>query len=98
MENNVQQEINSLVEKAKKALVDFEALDQEKIDYIVAKASVAALDQHGNLAKLAIEETGRGVCEDKATKNLFACEYIVNNMRHQKTVGVIKEDEVEGMS
>ena len=50
MENNVQQEINSLVEKAKKALVDFEALDQEKIDYIVAKASVAALDQHGNLA------------------------------------------------
>ena len=98
MENNVQQEINSLVEKAKKALVDFEALDQEKIDYIVAKASVAALDQHGNLAKLAIEETGRGVFEDKATKNLFACEYIVNNMRHQKTVGVIKEDEVEGMS
>ena len=61
MENNVQQEINSLVEKAKKALVDFEALDQEKIDYIVAKASVAALDQHGNLAKLAIEETGRGL-------------------------------------
>ena len=98
MEKSVEKEVNSLVEKAKQALVDFEELDQDKVDYIVAKASVAALDQHGNLAKLAIEETGRGVFEDKATKNLFACEYIVNNMRHQKTVGVIKEDEVEGMS
>ena len=98
MEKNVEKEVNSLVEKALKALKDFELLDQDKVDYIVAKASVAALDQHGNLAKAAIEETGRGVFEDKATKNLFACEYIVNNMRHQKTVGVIKEDEVEGMS
>lgn len=98
MDEKALKEVNSLVEKAKKALVDFEELDQEKVDYIVAKASVAALDQHGNLAKLAIEETGRGVFEDKATKNLFACEYIVNNMRHQKTVGVIKEDEVEGMT
>ncbi len=98
METNVQKEINSLVKNALEALDEFELLDQDKVDYIVAKASVAALDQHGNLAKAAIEETGRGVFEDKATKNLFACEYIVNNMRHQKTVGVIKEDEVEGMS
>ena len=60
------------------------------VDYIIAKVSVAALDAHGKLAKLAVEETGRGVFEDKATKNLFSVEYVVNNIRHLKTVGVIK--------
>ena len=89
-----QKEINGLVEKALKALDEFANFNQEKIDYIVAKASVAALDQHGTLAKLAVEETKRGVFEDKATKNLFACEYVVNHMRHLKTVGVIEDDDV----
>lgn len=92
-----QKEINGLVEKAQKALADFANFDQEKIDYIVAKASVAALDQHGMLAKLAVEETKRGVFEDKATKNLFACEYVVNNMRHLKTVGIVEDDDVTGI-
>ncbi|WP_018658808.1 bifunctional acetaldehyde-CoA/alcohol dehydrogenase [Allofustis seminis] len=90
--------INELAEKGTQALDDFLALDQEQIDYIVGKASVAALDQHGYLARLAIEETQRGVFEDKATKNLFACEHVVNNMRHTKTVGIIEEDEVEGIT
>ena len=97
-ENKVEKMIDKLVENASKALNDFMNLDQEKVDYIVAKCSVAALDQHGNLAKLAIDETGRGVFEDKATKNLFACEYVVNHMRHMKTVGIIEEDDVECMS
>ncbi len=92
-----QKEVNDLVAKAKSALAEYETYDQDKIDHIVAKCSVAALDQHGNLAKAAIEETGRGVFEDKATKNLFACEHVVNHMRHLKTVGIIKEDEVEGI-
>ena len=86
--NASQKEINSLVERAQKALEEYANFDQEKIDYIVAKASVAALDHHGTLAKLAVEETKRGVFEDKATKNLFACEYVVNHMRHLKTVYV----------
>ena len=73
-------------------------LNQEQVDYIVAKASVAALDAHGELALHAYEETGRGVFEDKATKNLFACEHVVNNMRHTKTVGVISEDDVTGLT
>ena len=92
-----QSEINCLVSKAVKALEEFASFDQEKIDYIVAKASVAALDQHGSLAKLAVEETKRGVFEDKATKNLFACEYVVNHMRHLKTVGIVDDDEVSGI-
>ena len=93
-----QEEVNQLVEKGLKCLNEYASFTQEQIDYIVAKASVAALDQHGYLAKLAIEETKRGVFEDKATKNLFACEYIVNHMRHLKTVGVISEDKVTGVT
>ena len=96
--NQVQQEINLLVEKGLKALDEFRLLNQEQVDYIVAKASVAALDQHGVLAQHAIEETGRGVFEDKATKNLFACEHVVHNMRHTKTVGVISDDDVTGLT
>ena len=93
-----QAEVNLLVENGNKALDEFLKLDQDQVDYIVAKCSVAALDAHGELAKMAIEETGRGVFEDKATKNLFACEYVVNHMRHLKTVGVIEEDEVQGLT
>ena len=92
-----QEEINLLVSKAQKALEEYADFDQEKIDYIVAKASVAALDHHGTLAKMAVEETKRGVFEDKATKNLFACEYVVNNMRHLKTVGIVEDDDVTGI-
>ncbi|TCJ95908.1 acetaldehyde dehydrogenase /alcohol dehydrogenase AdhE [Volucribacter psittacicida] len=93
-----QAEVNTLVEKGLVALEAFRQLNQEQVDYIVAKASVAALDQHGVLAMHAYEETGRGVFEDKATKNLFACEYVVNNMRHLKTVGIISEDDVTGIT
>ncbi|MDO4701495.1 MAG: bifunctional acetaldehyde-CoA/alcohol dehydrogenase [Erysipelotrichaceae bacterium] len=91
-------EVNEKVAKALIALDEYAHFDQEKIDYIVAKCSVAALDQHGTLAKLAIDETKRGVFEDKATKNLFACEYVVNHMRHLKTVGIIDEDPVKGLT
>lgn len=95
---DAQVEVNNLVEKGLKALDEFRHLNQEQVDYIVAKASVAALDKHGILAMHAYEETGRGVFEDKATKNLFACEYVVNNMRHLKTAGVISEDDVTGIT
>ncbi|MGB4626764.1 MAG: bifunctional acetaldehyde-CoA/alcohol dehydrogenase, partial [Erysipelotrichaceae bacterium] len=98
MNETVVKEINSLVEKGLKALDGFMDLNQQQIDYIVAKCSVAGLDNHGILAASAIEETKRGVFEDKATKNLFACEYVVNNMRHLKTVEVISEDPVTGIT
>ena len=100
MENNIIQneEVNEKVEKALIALNEYSSFTQEEIDYIVAKASVAALDKHGELAKLAVEETKRGVFEDKATKNLFACEYVTNNMKRLKTVGVIAEDPVTGIT
>lgn len=93
-----QKEVDELVANGIRALEEFEGFTQEQIDFIVAKCSVAGLDHHGSLAKAAIEETKRGVFEDKATKNLFACEYVVNNMRHLKTVGVISDDPVTGIT
>ena len=92
------EEVNGLVEKALVSLKEFLKIeDQEKVDKIVQAAAVAALNAHGPLALAAVEETGRGVVEDKATKNLYASEYIVNNMRGAKTVGVIDYDEVDGI-
>lgn len=90
--------VDDLVNKALKALEEFEDFTQEQVDYIVAKCSVAGLDHHGILAEAAVKETGRGVFEDKAVKNLFACEYVTNNLRHLKTVGIINEDPLTGIT
>ena len=91
-------EVDGLVKKGLQALDEFEKLNQEQVDYIVAKVSTKVLDHHEYLARLAIEETKRGVFEDKCTKNLFACEYITNAMRHLKTVGIISDDPVTGIT
>ncbi|MFF8638096.1 bifunctional acetaldehyde-CoA/alcohol dehydrogenase [Streptomyces pilosus] len=89
--------VDGLVTAGLKALADYESLTQEQVDHIVKKASVAALDQHTTLALLAVEETGRGVFEDKAAKNMFACEHVTHSMGHMKTVGVIARDDIEDM-
>ena len=60
--------------------------------------SLAAVDQHMVLAKLAHEETGRGIYEDKAIKNLYASEYIWNSIKDNKTVGIIGEDKEKGLT
>lgn len=49
------------------------------------------------LAKMAVEETGRGIYEDKITKNMFATEYIYHSIKYDKTVGIINENEEEGV-
>ncbi|MFE6196129.1 bifunctional acetaldehyde-CoA/alcohol dehydrogenase [Streptomyces sp. NPDC057838] len=89
--------VDRLVTDALKALADYEDLDQERVDHIVKKASVAALDRHTALARLAVEETGRGVFEDKAAKNMFACEHVTHSMGRVQTVGVIARDDIEDM-
>ncbi|MFJ7068265.1 bifunctional acetaldehyde-CoA/alcohol dehydrogenase [Streptomyces sp. NPDC101115] len=89
--------VDELVDNAAKALADFESFTQEQVDHIVAKASVAALDQHTALARLAVEETGRGVFEDKAAKNMFACEHVTHSLSRAKTVGVVGRDDIEGI-
>ena len=90
-------EIDGLVRAGQLALAAYQPFTQEQIDSIVKKASVAALNQHGALAMLAVEETGRGVFEDKAVKNIFACEHVTHSMADLKTVGVISRDEITGI-
>ncbi|MDH2430827.1 bifunctional acetaldehyde-CoA/alcohol dehydrogenase [Sphaerisporangium sp. TRM90804] len=93
----VEEMIDSLVGNALKALEEYAAFDQDQIDHIVKKASVAALDEHAALAELAMRETGRGVFEDKAVKNIFACEHVTNGMAALKTVGVVSRDDISGL-
>lgn len=89
--------INLLANNAEKALAEFRCYTQEMIDKIVKEMALAALENHKQLAKLAVTETRRGIYEDKVFKNMFATEFIYNNIRDMKTVGVISEDENEGM-
>ncbi|WP_304941671.1 bifunctional acetaldehyde-CoA/alcohol dehydrogenase [Vallitalea guaymasensis] len=80
--------IDELVSKATKALDEYLQLNQEQVDNIVKEMSLAGLDKHMYLAKLAVDETGRGVYEDKITKNMFATEYIYHSIKYEKTVGI----------
>jgi len=89
--------IDALVARGHEALAEYAGFTQEQIDTIVRKASVAALGRHGDLAVLAVEETGRGLFEDKAVKNIFACEHVTHSIIKQRTVGVISEDELTGI-
>ena len=95
-EVNIGEMINTLVENANKALEEYMELNQDEIDKIVKAMTIAGLEHHRELAKLAIEETGRGVYEDKVIKNIFSTEYIWHNIKKEKTVGVIEENELEG--
>ncbi|MCI5686425.1 MAG: aldehyde dehydrogenase family protein, partial [Enterococcus gallinarum] len=94
---DVQAMIDDLAKKANVALKEMENFDQEKVDHIVHEMAMAALDKHMPLAKMAVEETGRGIYEDKAIKNMYASEYIWNSIKHDKTVGVINEDKQKGL-
>ncbi|BAL62455.1 bifunctional acetaldehyde-CoA/alcohol dehydrogenase [Melissococcus plutonius] len=96
-EMDIQTMINELAGKANVALKEMANFDQEKVDHIVHQMAIAALDQHMQLAKLAVEETGRGIVEDKAIKNIYASEYIWNSIKNNKTVGIINEDDQTGL-
>jgi acetaldehyde dehydrogenase / alcohol dehydrogenase len=90
-----QEEVSALVERARLAQEKYMELGQEQIDKIVQEMALAGLDRHMYLAKLAFEETGRGVYEDKITKNIFATEYIYHHIKYNKTVGVIEDNPYE---
>lgn len=95
--SSVAQTIDDMVEKGQQALKKFEHFTQEQVDKICHAMVLAGLDHHMQLAKMAYEETGRGVYEDKIIKNIFATEYIWNSIKDNKTVGVISEDKQTGI-
>ncbi|MCI9063113.1 MAG: bifunctional acetaldehyde-CoA/alcohol dehydrogenase [Clostridia bacterium] len=92
-EQKVKEMIDDLVEKAKVASQEYLKLNQEQVDNIIKAMSMAGLEHHMELAKMAVEETGRGIYEDKITKNMFATEYIYHSIKYEKTVGIINENE-----
>ncbi|MCH1959107.1 bifunctional acetaldehyde-CoA/alcohol dehydrogenase [Romboutsia hominis] len=87
--------INDLVTKGNKAKEEMLKLDQEAVDKIVKAMAKAGLDKHIELAQMAVEETERGIFEDKVTKNIFATEYVYNSIKYTKTVGVVEENDEE---
>ena len=104
MEETKQYQVVDSVEKLEEAIArvreaqkKFAEYTQEQVDAIFFAASMAANQQRIPLAKMAVEETGMGVVEDKVIKNHYASEYIYNAYRHTKTCGVIEEDKSYGI-
>ena len=95
-EKKVNDIIDSLIERAKIASQEYMKLDQETVNNITKKMAMAGLENHMKLAKMAVEETKRGIYEDKITKNMFASEYVYHSIKYDKTVGVINENVEEG--
>ncbi|MBQ7760877.1 MAG: bifunctional acetaldehyde-CoA/alcohol dehydrogenase [Clostridia bacterium] len=94
--NNVET-FNEALKRVKNAQKKFSTYTQEEVDKIFTAAAMAANQHRIDLAKLAVEETGMGVVEDKVIKNHFASEYIYNKYRNTKTCGIIEEDVAGGM-
>ena len=85
------------IAKVRKAQEEFSKFSQEKVDEIFKAAAIAANKARIPLAKMAVEETGMGVVEDKIIKNHYASEYIYNKYKNEKTCGVVEEDTYYGI-
>ena len=88
--------LKARIAEVKEAQRIFSTYTQEQVDAIFLAAATAAAQQRIPLAKLAVEDTGMGVIEDKVIKNHFASEYIYNAYKNTQTVGVIEEDKAFG--
>lgn len=94
---NDQQSLKSQIELTKKAQQKYATFTQVQVDEIFRQAAIAANNSRITLAKMAHEETGMGIVEDKVIKNHFASEYIYNKYKDEKTCGVIEEDAAFGL-
>lgn len=84
-------------ERVRKAQKEFSKYTQEQVDKIFKAAAIAANQARIPLAKMAVEETGMGVVEDKVIKNNYAAEYVYNKYRNVRTCGVLEEDKNFGI-
>ncbi len=91
-----EQELDLLVQRVAAAQAEYANFSQEQVDKIFRAAALAAADARISLAKMAANETGMGVIEDKVIKNHFASEYIYNKYKDEKTCGVLDEDPTFG--
>ena len=89
--------LNEMLERVKRAQTEYEQFTQEQVDRIFKAAATAADKARIPLARMAVEDTGMGVLEDKIIKNHFASEYIYNKHKNAKTCGIISEDKENGI-
>ena len=89
--------LNETIKRVRLAQAEFAKFSQEETDKIFLEAALAANKARVSLAKMAVEETGMGVVEDKVIKNHYASEYIYNHYKYVKTCGVIEENEEYGI-
>ena len=89
--------LKETIDRVKKAQEEFAKFTQEKVDEIFKAAAIAANQARIPLAKMAVEETGMGVVEDKVIKNHYASEYIYNKYKNEKTCGVVEEEPAYGI-
>ena len=92
------QELTQKIQELRKAQKEFAKFTQEQVDEIFRQAALAANNARIKLAKIAVEETGMGIVEDKVIKNHFAAEYIYNQYKDMKTCGVLEEDKTFGIT
>ena len=90
------EKLEEAIKRVREAEKIFAGYTQEQVDKIFRAAAIAANKQRIPLAKMAVEETGMGVVEDKVIKNHYAAEYIYNAYKNTKTCGVIEEDKAFG--
>ena len=90
------EKLEEAIARVRKAQKEYATFTQEQVDKIFFAAATAANKMRIPLAKLAVEETGMGIVEDKVIKNHYASEYIYNAYRHTKTCGVLEEDKAYG--
>ena len=96
-EQKEQEYIGGLIKKVSAAQKEFATFTQEQVDEIFRRVALKASSMRIPLAKMAVEETGMGVAEDKVIKNHFASEYIYNKYKDTKTCGIIEEDKENGL-
>lgn len=92
-----QEYISKLIGKVRVAQQKFATYSQEQVDEIFRRVALKASSLRIDMAKMAVEETGMGIAEDKVIKNHFASEYIYNKFKNVKTCGVIEEDKDNGL-
>ena len=85
------------INQVKKAQTEFAKYSQEQVDKIFQAAAIAANQARIPLAKMAVQETGMGIVEDKVIKNHYAAEYVYNKYKNEKTCGIIEEDKSYGI-
>lgn len=91
------EDLQKTIEKVRKAQLEFSKYTQEQVDKIFQAAAIAANQNRIPLAKMAVEETGMGIVEDKVIKNHYAAEYVYNKYKDIKTCGVLEQDDNYGI-